>query len=149
MQYIDRKVIVVALIVAGPNLAACQKQAGHTKVEPAHVEQIEGSEVKHVTLTEKAIERIDLKTALVREEQVVGIDGGMRKIVPYSALIYDPNGKTWVYISPEPRKFVRHPVDVERIVGDDAVLFAGPDKDTAVATVGAAELYGAEHGVGH
>lgn len=151
MQYVDRRAIAAALIVVGPQLAACQQQAGHTKIEPALVENIDGSDVSQVTLTEKAMERIALQTSVVREEQVVGYGGGtaMRKVVPYSALIYDPNGETWVYISPEPRRFVRHPVKVERIVGDDAVLFAGPDKDTQVATVGAAELYGAESGVGH
>jgi hypothetical protein len=102
MQYIDRKVIAVALMVAGLQLAACQKQVGHSKIEPAQVEHIEGSEVSRVTLTEKAIERIDLQTAAVREEQVAGNEGSMvmRKVVPYSALIYDPNGKTWSTSAP-------------------------------------------------
>lgn len=150
MLCIDRKAVVVALLV-GPQLAACQGQVSQSKIEPAQIEPIEGSEFSYVTLTEKAIERIDLQTVVVRETQIPGSEGSLvtRKVVPYSALIYDPNGKTWVYVSTEPGKFVRRPAEVERIEGDEAVLLSGPDKDTTVAAIGVAELYGAESGVGH
>jgi len=45
--------------------------------------------------------------------------------------------------------FVRHPVTIEYIDKEKAVLQDGPDVDTEVVTVGAAELFGAELGVGH
>ncbi|MCL4804845.1 MAG: hypothetical protein KJ046_11150 [Anaerolineae bacterium] len=78
---------------------------------------------------------------------VVG-SGERRTVVPYSALIYDLNGNTWVYVSPEPLVFMRHPVTVEFVEGDRAVLSDGPPVGTTVAIVGVPELYGADTGIG-
>ncbi len=66
-----------------------------------------------------------------------------------SALIYDPKGQTWVYTSPQPRTFVKHKVDVEYVEGDLAVLSDGPPAGTVVVSTAAAEVYGADSGVGH
>ena len=74
---------------------------------------------------------------------------GERKVVPYSALIYDSHGQTWIYTSPSARTFVRHKVEIDQIQGDVAVLKDGPPAGTVVASVGAAELYGTEFKVGH
>jgi hypothetical protein len=52
-----------------------------------------------------------------------------------------------VYTNPEPLVFVRHAIVIDYIEGDLAILSEGPDAETAVVTVGAAELYGAETGV--
>ncbi len=137
------RVMIAVLIIAGLPLAACQRQADTQHVEhPAEITKIEGSNMSRVTLTERAIERLDLKTDQVREE-------GGKKVVPYSSLIYDPEGQTWVYTSPQPRAFVRHKVDVDYIKGDIAVLNDGPPVGTVVAAVAVAELYGAEFKVGH
>jgi hypothetical protein len=71
------------------------------------------------------------------------------RVVPYAAVIYDPEGKTWVYTEPKPLTFVRAPVSVAYIDGDLAVLSeGGPADGTAVVTVGVPELYGTELGVG-
>lgn len=70
------------------------------------------------------------------------------KIVPYAALIYDARGAAWVYTNPSPFVFVRHPVAIVAIAGSEAILGNGPAVGTAVVTVGAAELYGTEFGVG-
>ena len=67
-----------------------------------------------------------------------------KKVVPYSAILYDLTGDTWVYTNPEPSVFVREQVDIERIEKDLAVLNTGPAVGTQVVTIGAAELYGAE-----
>lgn len=74
--------------------------------------------------------------------------GGVRKVVPYSAVLYDPQGKTWVYTSPEPLIFVRQPIVVDFIEGDRAVLKEGPAVGTEVVTAGAAELFGVENKIG-
>lgn len=74
--------------------------------------------------------------------------GGVRKVVPYSAVLYDPQGKTWVYTSPEPLVFVRQPIVVDFIEGDRAVLKEGPAVGTEVVTAGAAELFGVENKIG-
>ena len=42
----------------------------------------------------------------------------------------------------------RAPITVDRVDGETAYLVKGPAVGTAVVTVGAPELYGAEYGVG-
>ena len=118
-----------------------------TDVGPADVVAVQGTDLSRVTLTAKAMKRIDLKTDLVRE-QPVSRSASARKVVPYSSLIYDAHGQTWVYTSPEPGTFIRHKVDVDYIEGDLVVLNDGPPTGTVVASVGVAELYGAEFHVG-
>lgn len=144
----------LALLITASSLAASPVLAGGggkslgkaSGVVPATVEDIPGSKLKRVTITERAAERIDLKTDTVREETM----GESRfKVVPYSSLIYDPHGHTWVYTVPAPRTFVRAPVDVETVKGDDVFLKSGPAVGTVVASVGVAEIYGTEFEVGH
>ena len=253
--------MAVILIMAGLQLVACtQTPAGTaTKIAPAKVEPIEGTNLKRLTLLPEAAKRLDIQTAPVREEPVVRkrkvgaevvalpatspsgttaapgaspvwvrvrlnesdrekvnrsqpprilpltdddeddddeatgltaeldeapddddseeattalyyrvdradrrlapgqrvfveltlVNSAMpRKIIPYTAVLYDSRGDTWVYTNPEPLVFVRDHISISYIEGDLAVLFAGPPAGTAVVTVGAAELYGAEFGVG-
>ncbi len=142
--------LVTVLIIAGLHISACTKGAESsttTEAGPAQVVAVKGTDLSRVTLTAKAMERIDLKTDLVRE-QPVSRSASARKVVPYSSLIYDAHGQTWVYTSPEPGTFIRHKVDVDYIEGDLVVLDAGPPTGTVVASVGVAELYGAEFHVG-
>ena len=141
--------LVAILAVASVSLSACQgSDAPETIQLASHVEHIDGTELSRVTLSERAIERLDLQTDEVRMERV-SRSTSPRKCVPYSALIYDPNGRTWIYTSPEPRTFVRDEVIVDYIEGDLAVLSEGPPIGTVVASVGVAELYGTEFEVGH
>jgi len=113
---------------------------------PSHVEPIEGSELSRVTLSERAAQRLGIETAEVSSEE---IEGAPRQIIPYGAVIYDSSGATWTYTSPEPLTFVRHPITINAIDGDQAVLSEGPEDGTTVVSVGAAELYGTEFKVGH
>jgi hypothetical protein len=80
----------------------------------------------------------------VRVELQLADDGEMRKMVPYSAVYYDAKGNAWVYLTPKPLTYERAPVKLEYIIGDKAALLEGPEVGTAVITVGAALLYGAE-----
>jgi hypothetical protein len=68
--------------------------------------------------------------------------------VPYNAVIYDLKGDTWVYTSPAARTFVRQHVKVDYIDDDTAILTEGPAVGTNVVSVGVAELFGAEYGIG-
>ena len=137
----------VTLAATSPALAGGGKSIGKPSgVVPAVVEDIPGSELRRVTLTERAIQRIDLQTDSVREEV---LRGSARKVVPYSSLLYDPQGRTWVYASPGPRIFVRKQIDVDFIEGDLVALRHGPPLGTPIASVGVAELYGAEFKIGH
>ena len=112
---------------------------------PAKVLPVQGTGLSTVVLTQRAAERIGLKTEPVR--QVATAAGPPGLTVPLAALVYDKNGGTWVYTVTRPLNFLRQRVNVTRIEGDVAVLQTGPAPGTAVATVGAAELLGAEYGV--
>lgn len=118
-------------------LAACgPKPSTIEKINPSTLEDIEGSELKRVILTEKAAERIGVQT--------VPVDG---LVVPYSAVIYDVEGNTWVYTNPEPLTFVRAQIVINRIVGDQVFLAQELETDAPIVTMGVIEIYGAETGV--
>jgi hypothetical protein len=131
-------------LVVYSGVAADETSVGQS--EPAYVEPIEGSSLSRIILSERAAERIGLATAPVADD--VSNDAP-RKVIPYSAVIYSPNGETWAYTSPEPLVFVREAIGIDRIEGDKAILIEGPAAGTEVVTVGAAELLGAESGLGH
>jgi hypothetical protein len=124
-------------------LGACQQSlSSDATAAPARVEAMDGSELSRVILTDASTRRLGIRTAAV--ESVSG-SGAVTAMVPYSAVIYDDAGDTWVYTSTEPMTYVRHAVSIESIEGDVAYLTAGPAVGTAVVSVGSAELLGAEY----
>lgn len=262
MKLINRWITVIFVILSLLLSACGPTSAAKEKVQPSRLEPIEGTDFSRVVLTEKAAERLDIRTAPVREEQIlrkltVGgqviaasdssgtvsasadtsvvtagiqraimvrvplnetelnkVDGSQpalvlplddeedsddktagltaepdeslaaddpeehalyymlrsaehglapgqdvlveltlsggdtpRKVVPYAAVLYGVNGETWVYSNPEPLVFVRQPIVIDYIEDNLAILSEGPEVGTAVVTVGAAELFGAETGV--
>jgi len=66
--------------------------------------------------------------------------------VPWSAVIQDIHGGTWVYEKAGDHKYVRRRVQVRHVSDGTAALKTGPPKGTAVVTVGAQELFGTEVG---
>ena len=134
-------VCVVLPFLASPVLAGGGKSLGRDSgVVPATLQDIPGSDIKQVTLTARAVQRIDLHTEPVAEKMG-------QKVVPYASIIYDPQGGVWVYAMHQERVFVRTAIDVDNIVGDDVFLNSGPALGTRVATDGVAEIYGAEYGM--
>ncbi len=137
MKHISR-LLVVMFVLATFLLSACGGQIPVTgdKVAPSKLEPIEGTDLSKVILTEKAAERIGVET--------ISASGTS---VPYAAVIYDIEGHTWIYTSPEPLTFIREPVVIDHIEGDTAVLKEGLPSNLNVVTVGVAELWGTETGV--
>jgi hypothetical protein len=150
MRHSKRWLAILGLLIAIPQLSACTQTSAEAEsggAEPAKVEHVEGSEeVSRLTLTPKAVERLGIRTAPLSEATVAG---KKRKVVPYGAVLYNADGTTSVYVNSAPNTYVREPVTVDFIQGDRAVLVAGPAAGTTIVTVGAAELYGTETGVGH
>lgn len=66
--------------------------------------------------------------------------------VPWSAVVFDIHGGTWVYEQVGDRRFVRRRVVVDYTSGEDAVLASGPAEGTKVVSAGALQLFGAETG---
>jgi len=143
-------VVIVVLVLAIAALSfSAQPEASTTTastVTADKVEEVAGTDLNRITLTAKAADRLDIQTEPVRTAVVAGKP---RTLIPYAAVLYDAAGATWTYTNPEPLVFVRHAITVERVDDEDAVLTAGPPAGAEVVTVGAAELYGSEYGVGH
>jgi multidrug efflux pump subunit AcrA (membrane-fusion protein) len=68
--------------------------------------------------------------------------------IPYSAVVYDIHGATWVYEDLGEGAYARGRVEIARHVGDRVVVSRGLAPGTRVVTVGAAELFGTEFGAG-
>jgi hypothetical protein len=135
--------VLIGAMVAGLLLAGCSEGPASPPEEAIHIEELE-SGLKRLTLSADAAERLGVETAAVE-------DRGAQKVVPYAAVIYDADGATWAYVAVEPLSFQRASIVVESIPsrpGDEAILTDGPPAGTPVVIVGAAELFGAETGVG-
>ena len=133
------RVTALCLVVLGLALSACGGSSDSAApVEPAKITKLAG-DVNQITLTADAAKRIDVKTAAVKS-------AGGDTVIPYSAVLYDPDGATWTYTNPKPLVFVRADITVKSITGERAILTKGPAPGTAVVTLGATELWGVEYG---
>ena len=105
MSHTYRWTAVVAMVACSITVGGCKPKGvkASESHKPAHIEAIEGSPLHRVTLTSRASERLDIKLTQV-EDMVMG--GVTRKVVPYGAVLYDVNGDTWVYTSPDALVFV-------------------------------------------
>ncbi len=141
--------LIAVTIAAGLPVAGCASApaAGSpaSEVAVSKVEPVAGSDVATVTLSSDAARRLGIQTGVVGVTVVAGLP---RKVVPYSAVLYDPTGKTYAYSNPRSLDYVRVPLNVDVVDGDLAVLNDGPPAGTAVVTVGASELFGTEFEVG-
>jgi len=147
--------VAAGLIVVGLGLTGC----GTTKADygevsqagPAKVEPVKGTDLNQVTLTSDAASKLGVQTAPVEAGAVPastdGADATPETTVPVSAVIYDKDGNTWVYVVTRALTYERQAVGIARVDGDTAVLRSGPVPGTRVVTVGAQELLGAELGV--
>jgi len=136
------------LLAASLGLTGCAsgEDLGEASNDAAQVQPVPGTDVARVTLTPEAIERLGIQTEPVRAAPA---KAGPLTVVSFAALLYDPEGATWVYTSDAARaSFVRAAVKVDHIAGNLAYLRTGPAAGTPVVILGAAELLGAEHGVG-
>ncbi|QQR91312.1 MAG: efflux RND transporter periplasmic adaptor subunit [Myxococcales bacterium] len=69
--------------------------------------------------------------------------------VPFSSIIYDANGLSWLYMCDGPHRYRRTHVEVKRKSTEFAVLGRGPKEGSCVASIGVNELYGSEFPPGH
>jgi hypothetical protein len=135
-KHINRWLVIV-LVIIGLGLSACGPKVTTTEqIAPSKLEPIEGTDLSRVILTEKATERIGIET--------ISLSGNS---VPYTSVIYDLEGNAWIYTNPAPLTFVREPIVIDFIEGDQAVLSEGLGSEMTVVAVGASELYGTETGV--
>ena len=129
--------LVAALALSGCKEIEEESAEGY---QPSKLEAVKGGgedDLQRITFTKEGADRVDLKTTEVRR-------AGNQTVIPYAALIYDDEAKTFVYTSPKPREFLHAAVTVDRIEGDRVLLSDGPPAGTKIVTTGATEVYGTE-----
>ena len=138
----------LVLIAGVVSLSACgEASSGYdyetaSHHEPAELEPIKGTDVHRVIIDSEGVERAGIQTAPIRQN-------GQGMVMPYSAVIFDADGDTYTYTSPEPRTYVRQKIVIDHVEGDSVMLSDGPPAGTEVVTVGAAFVYGTEFEVAH
>lgn len=144
------KISFAASLLCALALTACLNKPAanhetHHAEAPSKTEKImvDGAEVTQLTLTEKARERLGIASQLPRP-----LDASHFELAT-SSLLYDSKGSGWVYVETQANSFIR--ISVEVIDARGATLTAKSRLNPALPVVvtGAAELYGAELGVGH
>ena len=136
--------IAALLVTVGLTTAGCaglaEGAADEGLAEVATVSSPDGDGPAVVTLAEAAAKRLDIQTTAV-----AAVPAGLT--VPYSAVVYEPDGSTWVYTQTEPLTYQRAPITVAAVRGDQVTLTDGPAVGTEVVSQGAAELVGVETGI--
>lgn len=89
--------VCAALLFTLPGCAQTAAVTAPVNVnDPAKVEKNATTGIAKLTLTERGLERLELKTDTVKAGT------GTDVLLPYASLLYDANGKTWVYTNPAP-----------------------------------------------
>src|SRR5258705_11500195 len=76
--------------------------AAPPEAEPAKVEKLEGTGRSQVVLSKAAAARVGIRTASIAAQP--GHPG--RELIPYAAVLYDPDGRTFAYTNPSPLTYV-------------------------------------------
>ena len=106
----------------------------------ARVEQTDESQPAKIMISERARQRLGIRTTPVRS-----VNGSL--VIPYSAVVYDADGEAWAFSEPEARTYIRVSIKISSIKDDSVRLTKGPPPGTQVVIVGAPELVGAEAGI--
>ena len=142
---VHRGLAVVLLAVMLGLVGCASSRAASTDADPVRLQTVAGTDLHRVILTRQASENLGIMTGDVRETTS---GTATRTLVPLTAIVYDPQGAPWVYTTPSALTFVRTRIVIDRTTVRSAYLTSGPPAGTAVVTVGASELLGAEYGVG-
>ena len=139
MQHNSKFLMAGVLLAIGTT--GCAKSSEFNSEPPADAAKVENVKgVEQVTLSPEGVRRLGIETGTIGQS-------GARKVIPYAAVLYAADGKTFTFVNPKPRVYHEEPIVVDRIDGNRAILKSGPAAGTSVVTVGSAELIGTAHGV--
>lgn len=129
----------LALLASGVVLGACSEVESNLREnQPYTVEGPEDAAIKTIKMEDATAALLPVETATVRRD-------GKRKVVPHEAVIYNPEGGAFVYTKPKAQTYIREPIEIVRVDGDDATLSDGPRAGTEIVTTGSAELLATEY----
>lgn len=99
MERNNRWMVIALVILTALLFSACAQKSTSTSSEPpASVEEIPGSDLKRVILTEKAAERIGLQTVTVSEETIMKRERVVGEVVTERGeMVTNPN-QVWVRV---------------------------------------------------
>jgi hypothetical protein len=120
--------------VSEPSIPASGKLVGQSATSPGRI-----------VLSVLGAQRIGVQTAVAKRVRTA--TSAARVVIPYSAVVYDPSGKTYAFANTAPLTYVEVPITVDHIGGNQAFLARGPKAGAKVVSVGAEELYGVQTGV--
>jgi hypothetical protein len=129
--------LLVALL-----LSACGGSAKTSIPASSRLEAVPGSTTGRIVLTPLGAERIGIQTGIVQRPRRLQL-----VVIPYSSLVYAPDGTTYAFISPSPLVYTEVRVQIDHIAGESVYLRQGPQPGARVVTVGAEELFGVQTGV--
>jgi cobalt-zinc-cadmium efflux system membrane fusion protein len=75
-------------------------------------------------------------------------DTGESLVVPWSAVLRDAAGGSWVYENIAPHVYTRRRIEILHVLNSLAVLNRGPAAGSMIVSAGALELFGTEFGTG-
>jgi hypothetical protein len=129
----------LAVIASGLALGACSEVESNLREnQPYEVIGAEDAAIKTVKMDDATAGLLPVRLAEVRRE-------GERKVVPHSAVIYNPDGDAFVYTKPKAETYIRAPIEIVRVNGNYATLSKGPPAGTRIVTTGSAELLATEY----
>jgi multidrug efflux pump subunit AcrA (membrane-fusion protein) len=143
MQLVKRPVVAI-VVVLGFALGGCGSSSTPSIPASGLLVNASATSPGQVILTKLGAQRIGLQTSAVRAADAAHSSA---VVVPYSAVIYDPSGKTYAFTNVGPLTYAEVSIAVDRISGNSAYLSTGPRPGTKVVSVGAEELYGVQTGV--
>ena len=167
MRSVKHPLSVFAALLGVVVLAGCgSSSSGSNPPASGQLVGATGTSPGHIILSQLGAQRIGLATTSVQGVPVgkptvtTTIVHGVKhttttpapkpadsSIIPYSAVIYDPSGKTYAFTQTAPLTYTEVPITVDKIVGNSVYLSVGPKAGLKVVTVGAEELYGVQTGV--
>lgn len=139
-----RRSFVTLLILAGAVLGACGSSTEPSVPAAGQLESVPGSSTGRIVLTNVGAHRIGVHTAIVGSTHA---RRGPTVTIPFSALVYAPNGATYAFTSASPLIYTEVAVTVDHISGNSVYLLRGPRAGSRVVSVGAEELFGVQTGV--
>ena len=140
---------VSVMLLIGLAVAGCGTVRTAAIVPSSRLVHVPGSPAGKIVLSALGAQRIGIQTRTASVVRQVGSHGHARPsvTVPYSAVVYAPSGKTYVFSNPARLTYTEVPVTVDHIRGNVVFLARGPKPGTRIVTLGAEELYGVQTGV--
>lgn len=135
--------IIFMTLLALLTFGCTKSKSAYQKIQPAKVEKSSDSSTPPVvTLTVEAKARLGIEVV-----KYATAPGG-NVTLPLSSLLYDNQGKTWVFIESKENEFQRHDVQVVETHKNQISIRPSFSNSALIVSHGAAELFGTESGVG-